>query len=234
MAAWSMPSMATAVVSLSVSDATGQAGDTVQVTVTIAASEGEALGSFENQLVFEPQARITTTAVNPACRALIPVTLAQFRFLPTACTGNDCTGARAAILGEETGVPPGEVYECDVAIAADAEPGEYEIAVGTAAYATPAGMTIQITETTAGVISVVVDPTATPSHTHTPIPPATNTPVATNTAPPTNTRTVTPTFPPGSDDGCQMGSGDSSNALLALLLPIAGVLVLRRRSQYRV
>ena len=232
-AAWSMPSAATAVVSLSVSDASGQAGATVKITVSINASEGEAIGSFSNQLNFPTETRITTTAINPSCRALIGVTLAQFRYRPQACSGLECTGVLAAILGEETGVPPGDVYECDVAIAADAEAGDYEITVSDAAYANPAGMEFPITGA-AGVVSVVTEPTATPTHTHTPIPPATNTPVPTNTLAPTSTRTVTPTFAPGGDDGCQMGSGDSSNALLALLLPIAGVLVLRRRSQYRV
>lgn len=230
-AACMLPSIAAATVSLSVGSASGRAGETVKVRVSLVITAGESVGSFSNQVNYQPSTPIAVgTGSNPACNNLVEVTLDSYRFRPQGCSGATCTGALAAILGPETGLAQGEIYECDIAIAGDAAAGDYELTVSDAAYSDPLGMEFDITGTP-GTISVVVDPTATATHTHTPTQAVTATPTRTNTPVPTNTRTVTPTFPPsGVDDGCQMGSGDSSNSLLLLLLPVAAMMVFRRRA----
>lgn len=228
-----VPGSALAAVTLTAGNASGLPGSSVEVTFTLGITAEESVGSFSNEVGFTADAPIGDSPVDPGfpnCTANVTVTLQQYEFRPLDC-GEDCTGILAAILGPRAGLVAGTVYTCTVAIPADANPGDYEISVVNGIFSDPDGNEFPM-EGVAGTVSVEAEP---PTPTVTVAPTSTNTPVAptvTNTPVPTSTRTVTPTFAPGGDDGCQMGSGDSSNALLALLLPIAGVLVLRRRSQH--
>lgn len=238
-----LPAQALAEVSLVGGDATGKPGDSVQVTVTLDFAEADApVFSVSNDLTFTTSAPIARNAQGrPVCTANpeIGSPLTGFQFIPRNCTAETCTGVSAVIGAPDGGfLAPVVLYTCTVAISSSAAAGEYEIGVVNGVRSNESGTQEFPVPGTPGVVTVALD-TPTPTHTpiptstHTPIlPTRTNTPLSTNTPLPTSTRTVTPTFPPSAaDDGCQMGSGDSSNALLALLLPAAAAVLLRRRTR---
>lgn len=242
------PSIAFAAVSVSVGSASGAPGGSVTIPVTVNIDGGDVVGSLDVTLAWQdnkvsvPAKGASTT--NADCTAAVEVTLGQFKFVPTNCTvGTDCTGVRAAILGIEGGYNATQVfYNCNVNIAGDTAPGDYQLTVPAANYAQLDGTQIAITGTP-GTVSVAGEPTNTVAPTATSTPPPTNTvpvPTATNTvpaatstatSPPTATRTKTPIAAALADDGCQMGSQSSSNSLLILLLPVAFVAALRRRNR---
>ncbi len=148
-------------------------------------------------------------------------------------------GIRALVLALNNtfGLPQATLlYTCQVAIAEDAEPGEYPLPCSNQGSSDPSGGALTTT-CTDGVVEVLGPPTATP--TDTPIPTATNTPLptstgtATATGTVTNTPTVTNTRAGGgfdNDDCAIVAPGQASTGWL-LLLPAAALLWLRRRSR---
>lgn len=249
-----LPGVSWAAVSVSVGNATVQAGGTTSVDVTVNIDGGDVVGSLDITTAWsDTKVRIPAKA-NPAnadctANADLEATLAQFKFVPNMCATADCTGVRTAFLGRDGGYNTTAVfYTCKVSAAGDAAAGDYQLTVPDAKYSTPGGVEIVITGTP-GTITVQGAPTEPPTATATPVPPtATNTPVpptrtntpvaptATNTLPaPTRTNTALPTHtaPPstGANDGCQMGSQSNSSGLVLLLLPVAFAAVIRRRAR---
>jgi hypothetical protein len=111
-----------------VGDATGNAGSTVDVSVTVA-TEGEMVAGTQNDIGFMPGAAIAARAngrpdctVNPA----IDKGATTFAFQPPMCGMEGqpaCTGVRSLVLSFDnvTPIPDGSVlYTCKVNIAADA------------------------------------------------------------------------------------------------------------------
>lgn len=238
------PSLALAQVSITVGDATGKPGQDVTVLVVLNKAEADLVLSIETTLGFSPETPIGRRGNLANCTALQDVTLSSFRFQPSGCTGAACTTVLGALLpaDNQTGFGAGDLYSCVIAIAADAEPGEYALTVPNASYVTRVdGMNTQLPlPATPGTVTVAVDtptPVDTPTHTFTPTSPPTPTSAATNTPPPSNTPSRTSTSAPtstpafGADDGCQMTRGDGTagtSLLLILLLPLATLSAARR------
>ncbi|HVN83674.1 MAG TPA: hypothetical protein VMW17_02395 [Candidatus Binatia bacterium] len=135
-----------------------------------------------------------------------------------------------------TTIPDGVLYTCTFTIAAGATAGADLTNVG-ASSSDPSGGKLDSTGAN-GRIDVTVD-TPTPTVTDTPVAPtATSTVPPTDTPVPTATKTNTPVptatntrAPGGEDDGCQIGAGHSSNSGWLMMLPVAALIVLRRRSR---
>lgn len=223
-------------------EATGAPGETVDVSVSLS-TEGSQVAGTENVLGFNPTdvavaAKTTNSRPDCAVNEAINKGGTAFAFQPSGCSGLACTGVKALVLALDNvdPIPDGSVlYTCKVAIAADAENGDYPLECSAPGASDPAGGAL-IAACTSGTITVggVEEPTATPTETpvvDTPTPEAT----ATVTATPTNTRR--PTNTPGGggggndDDGCAVvAPAQSSNAWM-LLLPAAALLWVRRRTR---
>ena len=139
-----------------------------------------------------------------------------------------------------TTIPDGKLYTCTFTLSGTASGHSDLLNVGASA-SDPSGAKLTTTGANGG-IDIVVAPTATATATETETPLPTNTvpaPTATNTSPPTATKTntavptVTNTRSASSneDDGCQIGAGHSSNSGWLVMLPVAALFVLRRRSR---
>ncbi len=188
---WAMPGIAAATVSLSVGDASGQPGDMVTVVVSLAKTGSESVGSIAGVLNYQASTPIAANGTTPVCQALVTVDLSKFGFLPTGCTADSsCTSVKATLLNSAD-TAAGDVFQCTVAIAADATPGSYDLMLTGASFTDPAGTVETQIDDATGTIMVLA-PTETPLPTETSTitvtPTETNTPEATNTAlPPTET-----------------------------------------------
>lgn len=227
-----------------VGDASGEAGSTVELVVSIT---GEGSGaSAANIEVGNP----ATTPVNPRDNGNPDCTVnpdinkgnSSFRFRPRNCTlGTDCDTVLVAIidLSEDFNavpIPDGPVATCNFTIPESAQPGDtfaFPINLAEAIFAGPPATSEDVTAASSGgTVSVVIAPTAT----QTPdVPTATNTPTRTNTPRPTDTAAPTATRAGGGggddDDGCQVVAPANSSAGWLLLIPAAALLWQRRRSR---
>ena len=113
---------------ITIGDASGNAGDTVAVTVTLN-TEGSSVAGTQNDITFGAGSGIAVAAKangkpNCAVNDAIDKGGTSFAFQPSGCTaGTDCTGIRSLVLALDnvTPIPDGSVlYTCQVAIASDA------------------------------------------------------------------------------------------------------------------
>jgi Cohesin domain len=182
-----------------------------------------------------------------------------FGFLPPGCGGTSgvtCTGVRALVfaLDNTDVIPDGSVlYSCNVTVSSGAAGGIYPMSVsgvvlsdmngnpisgavgvdGSVYVTGPVGPPTN-TPTATNTVPTTATPTDTPTSI-TVIPTATATPTSTPVTPAPPTFTPVPTSAPApgitDEDGCQIGTGGSAGAGWLLLLPLAGLLFLRRRSR---
>lgn len=242
---FALPQRGEAVVTLSISDAGGSPGSTVPINISIGISEGEGVFGTSQILEFT---RNTFIAADSEGFALCAVAAGQpvmeiqnYTFRPIGCApAVDCTSLQASLLPRSNPIVQGVLFSCQVNIAADAEPGVYDIASTAGQWTNQDGsVDTPIDDFTGRVLVEAVTPT--PVNTSTPVPTntatRTETPLPTSTLPPTSTRTVTQTAAPtatqgfGADDGCQMNPNASSRGLLLLLLPVFAGLAARRRNR---
>src|SRR5512143_840556 len=193
---------------ITIDDASGNAGDTVPVTVTLN-TEGASVAGTQNDITFGAGSGVAVAAKgngkpNCAVNDAIDKGGTSFAFQPSGCTaGTDCTGVRALVLALDNvaPIPTGSVlYTCQVAIASDAADGDHPLTCSNSGASDPDGNAVTATCTNGKVTvggggggtptetptetPVVSTPTNTPS---TPARTATNTSVPTSTKKPTNT-----------------------------------------------
>jgi MYXO-CTERM domain-containing protein len=167
----------------------------------------------------------------------------SFAYQPAGCEpGTDCTGIRALVLALDNvdPIPDGSIlYRCEISIDESVADGTYPLTCSNAGASDPDGGAL-VTNCVNGqaIVGIVATPTdtatASPTVTETPTPSATptigtpTTPTVTNT--PTRTNTPVRTHKPNDeDDGCAVVAPRDGGSGWALLLPIAGLLLLRRR-----
>jgi len=225
------------VAEIAVGSVTGAPGTTAQIEISLNLldSEVEVAGS-ENVLNFPAEARIIGCAVNEE----IDRDASAFSLSPTGCTGGtDCESVKALILSftNLTGIPDGSVlYTCDVALGTAT--GNFAVTCTEPGTSDPEGnpLTTSCTDGEVTIAEPEATPTAEPTATNTPeeeTPVATPTedqePTVTNT--PTNTPTSTRAPSSGEDDGCSVVEPRGSSTAWMFLLPMAGLLWLRRRAR---
>ncbi|HSP96128.1 MAG TPA: hypothetical protein VL049_02635 [Candidatus Dormibacteraeota bacterium] len=227
--------------------ATGNAGDTVGVDVSL--TTDASIAGTQNDIAFAAPIAIAAKAngkPNCAVNEAIDKGGTSFAFQPSGCTaGTDCTGVRALVLALDNvaPIPTGSVlYTCQVAIAGGATSGDQPLTCSNSGASDPDGNAVTATCTN-GKVTVSTGGGGTPTETPTETPEVstpTNTPstparTATNTTVPTSTKK--PTNTPGGggrsndDDGCNIVAPAQSSAAWMLLLPAAALLWLRRRSR---
>jgi hypothetical protein len=147
---------------ITIDDATGDAGATIPVTVSLN-TEGVDVAGTQNDIGFGDGIAVAAKsngrpdcAVNPD----IEKGGTSFAFQPSGCTaGTDCTGVRALVLALDNvdPIPDGSVlYTCQVAIAGDAS-GEIELTNSNTGASDPTGNAL----TTTGVSgNVTVGPSS--------------------------------------------------------------------------
>jgi MYXO-CTERM domain-containing protein len=222
------------VVTIVVGSASGEPGESVFFDVTLQAQVN--VTGLQNNIAFAPDTAIAALpngqpicVVNPDIASRFDT---PFVFLPMDCSpGVDCTAMRTLLL--RVGLAPiasgSLLYTCRIDIAADAAAGSYPLTCSNTAASSNEGESFPSTCTSG---SIVVGPPATPTRTPTatPIPPtATVTGTATRTPPPPATPTRTRKPSSNEDDACQIAAPGEHGAAWVLLLPLAALLVRRRR-----
>jgi MYXO-CTERM domain-containing protein len=220
-------------VNILIGSASGNIGDTVSIDVTLELPLlGTMVAGTENTITFSGGIGAAISIVmkedgSPDCTVneAINKNLSD-AFQPPNCSGEECTGYKGIIISLENTDPisAGVLYTCNVHINDTAADGQsYPLTCSNPGASTPDGDAIP-TSCTDGSITVGGGgtPTATGGAVGTP----TNTPTA-GTPPPT-----IPTFPIAEfDDGCAVASPADSQAGWLVLLPVAALLWLRRRSR---
>jgi MYXO-CTERM domain-containing protein len=233
-----------------IGDAAGLPGATTSIEVTLDVADGQTIVGTENVITFGTpggtaaavlqgtnggSVQLSNCAVNEA----INKGGTAFAFQPSGCAeGVDCASLKALVLSL-TNVDPipddSVMYTCDVAISADAVEGEtFALTCSEAGASDAEGGELRV-DCVDGTVTVLGEPTPTP--TTTPEEPTvapteqedTPTPTVEPTAvPPTSTRTPAFGF---DDDGCAIVAQETSSTGWMLLLPLAGLLWLRRRQK---
>lgn len=223
------PTTGNAAVNIVIGTANGNIGDTVSVDVSLELPLlGTMVAGTENTITFSGGigAAISIVAKSdgtPDCTVneAINKNLSD-AFQPPNCTGEECTGYKGIIISLENTDPiaAGLLYTCNVHINDTAADGQtYPLTCSNPGASTPDGDALP-TSCTDGSITVGNVGTVTPTGGVGP----TNTP---GTPPPT-----IPTFPVAEfDDGCAVASPADSQAGWLVLLPVAALLWLRRRSR---
>lgn len=229
-------------VNISVGSTTIMPGGAGSLDVTLELLDDTAeVAATENVLSFAPETQIARCTVNPD----INRDASAFSLSPSGCApGVDCESIKALVLSF-TDLSPLEdgtlLYSCDVvsvpagsaaAVVSGASTGTAEgtfpVLCSEPGSSDPAGGPLSTTCSDGEV--VVVAPTATPTVTVEPTAPptedATATPTEEPTEEPTNTR---PPLGPDDDDSCAVVAPQSNSGGWMLLLPLAGLLWLRRR-----
>ncbi|HSP97140.1 MAG TPA: hypothetical protein VL049_07830, partial [Candidatus Dormibacteraeota bacterium] len=138
---------------ITIGDATGNAGDTVGVDVTLN-SEGSSVAGAQNDITFGAGSGIAVAAKangkpNCAVNEAIDKASTTFAFQPSGCTaGTDCAGVRALVLSFDnvTPIPTGSVlYTCQVAIASDATGGDHALTNSNTGASDPGGTALATT-----------------------------------------------------------------------------------------
>jgi hypothetical protein len=226
------------VAEIAVGSVTGVPGTTAQIEISLNLLEsGVEVAGAENVLNFPAEARVIGCAVNED----IGREASAFSLSPTDCTpGTDCESVKALILSftNLTGIPDGSVlYTCDVALpgGSAASLGTFAVTCSEPGTSDPEGN--PLTTTCSDGLVTVEEPTPTPTpeptSTNTPEPPtftptqdASPTPPNTATNTPTNTRSIG-----AEDDGCSVAAPRHSSGGWMFLVPMAGLLWLRRRAR---
>jgi len=233
-----------------IGDASGAAGDFVSVDVTL--DTEESIAGTQNDIGFMPSAAIAADEHGrPMCTANPDIMKngTSFAFQPPSCTvGTTCTGVRALVLALNNvdPIPSGSVlYSCQIAIAENAT-GNVPLTCSNAGASNPAGGAVHADCTDGTIMVGGGTPAATATNTGgaaTPTPTravtggATGTPTRTGGTPGgTATRTNTPgggpiVVFPSDDDACAITSPANSSSGWMVLLPVAALLWIRRRSR---
>jgi hypothetical protein len=151
------------VASIIIGSATGQAGSTVTIAVTL--ESDVPVAGTQNDIAFDADAPIAADGDDPRCTVnpAIGKDDSSFAFLPAGCTpGVDCTSVRALILSfaELDPIPTGStLYSCEVEIAEDAT-GSYPLTCSAPGAGAPDGTRLGA-DCTDGTITVAEPGTAT-------------------------------------------------------------------------
>jgi hypothetical protein len=157
--------------------ATGRPGQAVDVTVSLAASNGAMIAATINDLTFYKR----VMSLDPGDCRINPATGKSL----SAVVLQETNSARTLRLFVQSifsppPVPPGPLYTCTFHIKPTALPGRYPLIIRTAQGFGPTGVEIQRVTGAGGAIVVTIvlvpSPSATPSPTPTPSPSATPTP----------------------------------------------------------
>jgi MYXO-CTERM domain-containing protein len=233
------------VAEISVGDGAGAPGDTISIDIALNLLDSAAeVAATENVLTFGAETQITGCAVNPN----IMREASAFSFSPSGCTaGTDCESVKALVLSFSNLDPLADgtvLYSCDIALAGGSAAatlsgatGSYTIGCAEPGSSDPSGAPLSTT-CSDGTVSIVVPDTPTVAPTLTPVP--TDTPFVEPTDTPEPVATPTegerdPTNTPreplfsGEDDGCAVVASQPSASGWMLLMPLAGLLWLRRR-----
>jgi hypothetical protein len=202
------------------------------LTARLAVPTGARIAGTQNDVVLGPQVRIPAKPNGrPMCRLNPDILLggSSFAFIPAGCDPiGECIGIRALVLSVYNVDPIADgtvLYDCDVAVAPDAAPGQYRLELVNPAAADLDGNPVPVNIADGVVVVQGPAPTATPQ------------PSATATPTTTAARTVpaTPTHRPGSG-GCAVAAGARTDAWALLIPALAlglGRLVGRRRRPER-
>ncbi len=181
---------------ITIGSATGAPGQTITVPVGFNAM-GQSIAAVQNDITFASTTPIAAGEFGrPACAVSnINKEATSFAFLPSGCSGSDCTGVRAIVFSMMNidPIPDGILYTCTVHITAGAPNGEFPLVCSNAV--TGLGPVVSPTPGTPGASPT---PTQTPTATaiSVPSPTASNTSTRTPTSTPTGTRTNVPTPTP--------------------------------------
>ena len=120
---------------ITIADATGNAGDTVPVSVSLN-TEGASVAGTQNDITFGAGSGIAVAKKangKPDCAVNQDIDKGgtSFAFQPSGCTPDtDCAGIRSLVLALDnvTPIPDGSVlYTCQIAIASDATGGDHAL-----------------------------------------------------------------------------------------------------------
>lgn len=235
--------------SIIVGDAEGLPGTTTSIDVSLDVAEGQTIVGTENVITFGTPGGTTAAVVQGANAGGVQLLNCvvneeinkggtAFSFQPSGCTaGTDCASVKALVLSltDVAPIPDGSVmYTCDVAISADAVEGEtYPLTCSEAGASDAEGGELRV-DCVDGEVTILGVPTPTP--TNTPEEPTVAPPTDTPTPGVTDTPTTRPTDTPRpsldfDDDSCAIVAPQSTSTGWALLLPLAGLLWLRRRQK---
>lgn len=144
----------------------GDQGTLVPVTVTLRSNQR--VVRVEGDLIAPPGTAIASVSGRPACTAseAIDVT-SSFVFVPLGCTvGVDCSGVRMVVESAPPALLPADasIFTCQLAIAADAAPGDHPLRLTDVAAANDAGAPLAV-RVIDGVVQVGVPPLPTPTPT---------------------------------------------------------------------
>ncbi len=231
----------TPVARLVVGDATGVPGGTAQVDITLELIDSAAaVAGTENVLSFSPEAAIVGCEFNPD----IMREASAVSFQPSGCdeAAGGCESLKALVLSFSNldPLPDGVVlYTCDVALAGGTAAatvsgvtGDFPITCSETAGSDPEGNPLTM-ECVDGTVTIEDEPTPMPTATETPTP-EDPTPTSTPDEPTaTPEATATNTRPPGGfdDDSCAIVAPEASSSGWMLLMPMAALLWLRRRTR---
>ena len=218
-------------------------GDFVFFDVTLNTGGNEVAGT-QNDIWFDPETPIAADENGrPSCLVNpdIDKNATTFAFQPAGCEDEGiglCTGIRALVLALDNvdAIPPGSVlYTCEVAISPNAPLGSpFPLQCSNAQASDPEGnaLSVDCFDGAVDVPAVLTPPTATPPTTPPTATPPTTPPTAT---PPTATPPPPPpaTPPPslGDNDSCQVVAPADSQIGWLLLVPVAALFWMRRRSR---
>lgn len=145
---------------ISLSEATGNPGETVDISASLGTEESEVAGT-QNDITFGADSGIAIAARTngrPDCAVNPEIEKGgtSFAFQPSGCTaGTDCTGIRALVLALDNvdPIPDGSVlYTCKVAIASSASAGEKTLSNTNTGSSDPSGGALSTTGTDGRVI----------------------------------------------------------------------------------
>src|SRR3990172_2463551 len=151
------PPRARGIVSIDVGSASGSPGSTVTFQVNLG-SAGEQVGVIQNTIAFDPSTPISECTISPALTSL-----SGWSLRPQGCTPlGDCTHANFVIAAFGTAIADGEVYRCNVKIAANATGGTFPLTCSNPHASDPSGRVLQAQCSNGQIQVAAPTPTATP------------------------------------------------------------------------
>jgi hypothetical protein len=156
-----------AVVTIQVGEATGAAGSTAPLSVSLSTGGVDVAGT-QNDIAFPATAPIAAKANGRPDCAVNPDIMkggTSFAFQPAGCTGTACTGVRALVLALDNVDPITDgatLYTCNVAIGASAT-GTLPLTCSNSGSSSPTGTALDTTCTNGSVVVGGGGPTPTPT-----------------------------------------------------------------------
>jgi hypothetical protein len=202
-------------------------GETLAIAVTL--STVVDVTDIRVSFALSPPLRFVTDALgDPLCSVDPQIDPAQSSFRLRCDVGEiaSCTlHAHVFALDSDAAIADGTLYTCEVAIDADATPGDYALTCGMSGSSDANGDALS-TACVDGAIDVSGEPVASPTPTATPLPPSPSpSPTAAASATATSVPSLTPTLsnhPRRADGGCRV-SAPAEPAwawLLSFVLPV--------------